>query len=227
MNKFIIKLDKFQQQVILASKGNSKLNDNFDKIFIIRNIIARYFKLRIKYISDKSVLKYLEELCEEIIKQNPLLNHELNYMRKNLFEYSSATSIIDIIENYISFLSTLKVKENGIEIIELDEDEEILDKLYVPGDEVDFPNTREEKRILAEKFKFMVNKYDEICINDKENIPIENVFKNVTEELEEYDALISEIASKYEISTDEVCDVIDFYSKILGRLNFDDRKKLK
>ena len=106
MNKFIIKLDKFQQQVILASKGNSKLNDNFDKIFIIRNIIARYYRLRIKYISDKSVLKYLEELCEEIIKQNSQ-NGVKNAVVAG-YSVDSSIKAIEIIKSHKNLYATVR-----------------------------------------------------------------------------------------------------------------------
>ena len=113
----MIKLNKYHQQIILACKGWSKLYSTRNTI---ERIISQHLKVDRKYIDQGEVYKALTNIVRET---NPkALDRLYHYM----FIDSDSVSANYMINRLIGILSSLKVIDNGVTLIELEYDEEIM-----------------------------------------------------------------------------------------------------
>lgn len=116
----IIKLDKHEQQIVLACKYHG-VTKNCNRIDIIKNVISEWYSLNLVHINDEVLYKVLWSLAYK-------LKCNIEYIIENLFQDSwtgERKQFINrehIIKKLISEISVLKViDENGNKLIELSE----------------------------------------------------------------------------------------------------------
>lgn len=128
----MLKLNKYEQNIILACKGWGR-NKNQSTLDLIRKIISKMVKQDVKYIDDGRVYYWLLKILREI---DSILNLKLvDTFLDSLFSSNCGSrwndnktiTIQDTISKMISLLSTILVCDSsGQELIELIEDEELL-----------------------------------------------------------------------------------------------------
>lgn len=117
MSKETIKLNKYYQQIILACKG---WNEVYSTRNTIERILSQYLGVDRKYIDQGHVYKYLTDIVKET---NP---KALDRLYCYLFRDCDSISANQMINRLIGILGNLQVIENGVELIELKYDEEIM-----------------------------------------------------------------------------------------------------
>lgn len=117
MKKETIKLNKYYQQIILACKG---WNEVYSTKNTIERILSQYLGVDRKYIDQCHVYKYLTDIVKGT---NP---KALDRLYCYLFRDCDSISANQMINRLIGILGSLQVIENGVELIELEYNEEIM-----------------------------------------------------------------------------------------------------
>lgn len=137
----MLKLDKYDQQIILACKGNSKMTDisknRLPLLEIVRNIIARRIGIKVKYINDHKVYYWLLKLVKKLDDTFNLNWREqlLDSMFCSDWVFSrisckNTISIMEVNNKLISMIGFIPIRKENEILIELIEDDEILNKMY-------------------------------------------------------------------------------------------------
>ena len=120
--------NKYEQQIILICKGHygseykeSKINTD-DRIELIKNIIAQYCGLQLKYIDYNVIYRWLLKLVQKYS-----VKYEIDNFLENMFKWNRTITIEDAINSLISILSGILVLDkNNNELIKLVKDDNIL-----------------------------------------------------------------------------------------------------
>lgn len=131
----MLKLDKYEQQIILACKGHSKLDIPMQEQ--VRNIISQMVKIKIELINNHSIyywlLKLVKKLDDEFnigYKENLLDSMFCSDWFFTKCSQQDSISIIEVNDKLISMIGFIKVKYNNEPLIELEIDDDILNNLH-------------------------------------------------------------------------------------------------
>ena len=134
----MFKLTQYEQQIVLACKGHSKMSKDNEKLSIyevIRHIIAKMVKIDIDYIDDDKIYYWLLKIIKKIDNQfnynwqEDLLDSMFanDWICKHATKYT--VTINEVNSKMISMLQWVPCRENGFEILELKENDEILNQI--------------------------------------------------------------------------------------------------
>lgn len=138
----MLNLDIYEQQIILAAKGHSKMKEIYGQdttpYEVIKSIIARMTKISMNQIDNHKMYYWLLNLIKK-------LDNEFNFnWREQLLDSMFCTdwifsrtsrqdtiNIIDINKKLISMLAWMPIIKDNKDLIILIEDDQILNEKYI------------------------------------------------------------------------------------------------
>lgn len=132
MNKKLVELDKYEQQIILACKNHSKLNLN--KYEKVKNAISHMLGLKA---TDESMYYWLYKIISRVDKELDLNYRNLivetmfskDWLMANSTKIETMT-MEDMNKKFISMIMSFEVIDNGFGLLHLEEDNSILNTLF-------------------------------------------------------------------------------------------------
>lgn len=131
----MIELDKYEQQVILASKNWGKWGKNKGRFEAVKVVVAQYYALNLVDMELYSVYHCLVQLYIKINKDRPMLLQD--FMLNIFYEdwcggYAREINMEHLVRKLISQISNISVRDSkGTNYFnELECDYEILDKWF-------------------------------------------------------------------------------------------------
>lgn len=132
MKKQLIKLDKYEQQIILACKGWSEYSKKEDRLKAVKIVLSQYYELNEDDLMPYAMYDCLLHLFSKVYNGN--VNQLIRFMlgmfqEKWTGKHVQEITKIHIVQNLISELSNIPVlNESGEKLFELEPGYGILNK---------------------------------------------------------------------------------------------------